>query len=267
MAARRATALREVHIEIPSGAEALPSGAEALPSGAEALPSGAAERPVAATPATSTHSPVIILDVDGVLHPLRPPGFPLHASMEDVIRRGEAECMGLPEGACAEVLPGEFTEPCMAALAQAVHGTGAEIVLSSTWRETAPQRLAVDRQLIRAGLPASSGRTPQLTAIEGRAREVLRWVESARPTCWVAIDDMPLADELPDGHFVQTDPATGLTEEDAERVCAALCAQQRLAIGITRAPRARRGGVRMNACVDASGRVALRTTLLEQALN
>ena len=46
-----------------------------------------------------------------------------------------------------------------------------------------------------------------------------------------------LADELPDGHFVQTDPATGLTEEDAERVCAALCAQQRRAIGIARVPR------------------------------
>ena len=113
----------------------------------------------------------------------------------------------------------------MAALNYIIQITQASIVLSSTWRETAPQRRAVDQQLAKHGIPQAVDATPRLSTLDGgRAAEILAWAASsaAGSSCWVAIDDMELDAQLPAGHFVHTDPAAGLTMAEAERVCALL---------------------------------------------
>jgi hypothetical protein len=161
--------------------------------------------------------PVIFLDVDGVCHPLAPSGHALFADMKALTLRAEQE-LDLPEDAEGAVVPGEFTDDCMRALSGCIGQLGSvRIVLSSTWRETAPQRRAVNRQLRLHGLPEAVGCTP--ISGGGRAAEILSWVEqsSPRPVRWVAIDDHELV--LPDGCFVRTDPAKGFTEQDALRVC------------------------------------------------
>jgi len=71
--------------------------------------------------------------------------------MEALAARADAE-FDLPEDATASVVEGEFLPDNMAALASIVQQTGARIVLSSTWRETWPQRRAVEKQLIAHGI-------------------------------------------------------------------------------------------------------------------
>eukprot|EP00966_Prymnesium_polylepis_P284441 6571221-Prymnesium_polylepis.2 len=62
----------------------------------------------------------------------------------------------------------------MAPLARALLDVHALIVLSTTWRETAPQRRAVDEQLELNGLPRHASCTPMLPSLEGgRAAEIL----------------------------------------------------------------------------------------------
>lgn len=177
----------------------------------------------------------IVLDVDGVLHPLRPSGHPLHASMESIIARNEREealDAADPDDAnkrVGEILPGEFTDECMRVLESVVRESGAKIILSSTWRETAPQRRAVDARLVAHGLPHVIDYTPQFSSLEGRAAEILAWASEQSPSCcWVAIDDRELS-QLPNTHFVLTDPARGMTPTDGERVLE-LLRQQRQAL-------------------------------------
>jgi hypothetical protein len=176
--------------------------------------------------------PVILLDIDGVVHPLAPSGHPLHASMDDLSARCDADLEMDEEEGVGGVVEGEFTAECMHALQECCQATGCEIVLSSTWRETQPQRRAVDGQLRKANLPASSGCTPRLPLVGGgRAHEILAWAEANPSRCWVAIDDMAL-DELPEAHFVKTDPAVGLTSADAELVVEKLRQQRVRALGM-----------------------------------
>ena len=165
-------------------------------------------------------APIIVLDIDGVLHPLRPSGHALHAKMEDLTARCDAdlELSDSDETAVGGVVAGEFTEDCMTALAKLVKTSGAQIILSSTWRETAVQRRAVDQQLKKCGIPAHSGCTPKLPLVGGgRAAEILAWAKTAPAGCWVAIDDTPLVG-IPERHYLQTDPAVGLTAANVERV-------------------------------------------------
>tara|TARA_B100000795_G_scaffold163709_1_gene123098 strand:- start:1583 stop:2020 length:438 start_codon:yes stop_codon:yes gene_type:complete len=121
----------------------------------------------------------------------------------------------------------------MAELARAVATTGAQIVLSTTWRETPPQRRAVDRKLQEFGIPPSVDATPRLSVLRGgRAAEILAWA-AAQPagTRWVALDDIDLGQKpvpgtgrsvvdgtlLPE-HFVHVDAHIGLTAADADRL-------------------------------------------------
>ena len=132
---------------------------------------------------------------------------------------------------------GEFDPRCMAELARAVAETGAQIVLSTTWRETPPQRRAVDKKLQEFGIPASVEATPRLSVLRGgRAAEILKWA-AAQPagTRWVALDDIDLGQKpvpgtgrsvvdgtlLPE-NFVHVDAQTGLTAADADRLIALL---------------------------------------------
>ena len=104
----------------------------------------------------------ILLDVDGVLHPLSSNGMPLHAQRDQWLARAERENALDDSGRrhdplrVAEVIPGEFHEPCMAALGRVVRRTGAQIVLTSTWRLTGPGRRAVDAALINVRRPCCS---------------------------------------------------------------------------------------------------------------
>ena len=125
----------------------------------------------------------------------------------------------------------------MAELARALAATGAQIVLSTTWRETPPQRRAVDRKLQEFGMPASVEATPRLSVLRGgRAAEILQWA-AAQPagTRWVALDDVDLGSKpvpgsgrsvvdgtlLPE-NFVHVDARTGLTAADSDRLIALL---------------------------------------------
>ena len=170
--------------------------------------------------AESDAAPVIFLDVDGVCHPLAPTGHALLADMKALTQRADEE-LDLPDDAEASVVPGEFTDDCMEALSRCVQQLGSvRLVLSSTWRETAPQRRAVNRQLRLHAIQEVVDCTPMLPLRRGgRAAEILAWMEqsSPRPAKWVAIDDQELV--LPDGHFVRTEAAKGFTEQDALRVC------------------------------------------------
>ena len=195
-------------------------------------------------------SPFILLDVDGVLHPLRPSGHPLLASMDDIVQRGEREAFVADDPHhTGEVIRGEFEPGCMNALHHLVQGCGAHIVLSSTWRETLPQRRAVDQQLQRFGMPCALGFTPQIPRYEGggRGAEILAWVTEQEgisgSCCWIAIDDLELEQQLPPSHFLRTDPAVGLTTEDAERAAEMLRQQQRTALGLEASGPQRRGGM------------------------
>ena len=163
--------------------------------------------------------PTIFLDIDGVCHPLKPSGHCLRASMDALAARADAE-MDLPEDAVASTITGEFEPENMRALAACAQQCGARFVLSSTWRETAPQRRAVDAQLIAAGMPPISGYT--MLGTRWRYEQILQYVHEFKLTKWVAIDDAEL--KLPCEHYVRVDPAVGFTDRDAECVCALLLA-------------------------------------------
>ena len=176
---------------------------------------------------------VVVLDVDGVLHPLNEKGLPLHAALEDLYARadedhsaadGEEEDDG---ERLATTVEGEFLPSCMGELARAVAETGADIVLSSTWRETPPERRAVDAKLEENFMPASVGCTPRLSVLRGgRAAEILAWAsEMPADTRWVALDDVDLRlgpVRLPPERFIHVDPRTGLTAADADVLIARL---------------------------------------------
>ena len=210
-------------------------------------------------------SPLVFLDVDGVCHPLKSNGLPLHASLEALTRRtdDDLELSDDDPNAIGGVVEGEFLEENMRRLAELVHAVGAHIVLSSTWRETAIQRRAIDAQLRRFGMPSHVGCTPRLPTIGGGGRhaEIMAWVAehcahgdeaaahgSRHRCCWVAIDDLDLKDALPEDHFVKTDPTVGLDEGVVERALECLRRQRLRALDIDGgsapvSPPQRRGGM------------------------
>ena len=128
---------------------------------------------------------VIFLDVDGVLHPL---------------------------GGAAT-----FAEPSMAELARIHKVTGAELVLSSTWRESDSTLAVVNQQLAAVGVPPCVSKTVSLLSIDGsRSAEIAQWLDNhPKVTRYVAIDDMDLLDgqraDKIEGHFVHTRSELGLT--------------------------------------------------------
>lgn len=144
--------------------------------------------------------PCIFLDVDGVLH--------------SVQQQGELH----------------FAPACMANLRGIVEMTGAVIVLSSMWQQTASGRAEVNEALRRWGIPAFVAVTADAnpgTGDERRAREILSWIRAHPDACatgWVILDDLDLmavapppafTPILPPGHMVRVNPSTGLTQRDA----------------------------------------------------
>jgi hypothetical protein len=148
--------------------------------------------------------PILFLDVDGVL-------------------------VAYPEG---EHTPPQFTPRCVEAfrlIVEALQRLG--VVFSSTWR--LPKHVnRLHEQWTAAGLPealAIDG-TPSLPrGLDQRGQEIAAWLEM-RPdvTRWAVLDDDQPAIErvLDPARCVFTDPARGLTAEDAERVVGVLTQSQ-----------------------------------------
>ncbi|OLQ07920.1 hypothetical protein AK812_SmicGene8642 [Symbiodinium microadriaticum] len=137
---------------------------------------------------------LIFMDVDGVLH-------------------------------AANFAPTSFSKPCMEALAMIVRETGAQIILSSTWRlwDGSTGRKAVDKALKLHGIPKLAGQTPDLKGAVGRPNEILEYLKSCEggPAKWIALDDMDMRAELGD-RLVMTHATKGLRPRDARRAIALL---------------------------------------------
>mmetsp|Transcript_19686 Transcript_19686/g.56440 ORF Transcript_19686/g.56440 Transcript_19686/m.56440 type:complete len:220 (-) Transcript_19686:806-1465(-) len=132
---------------------------------------------------------VVMLDVDGVLHPL----------------------IGQPR----------FQEGNMRELGRIVNETGARIVLSSTWRLLPRTTRTVNRKLEDAGLAPIVGKTPCRLDFWQRHKEIVDWLrENPYVQRWVALDDHALS--LPSTHFIQTNGMVGLTSREADRAISLL---------------------------------------------
>jgi len=131
---------------------------------------------------------------------------------------------------------GVFEDSLLKNLKRVVESTGATIVLSSDWRRHPAARLEAKRVLATVGLTFIAC-TPALNAyIAQRPTEILQWKkeyckrpDAERISHWIAIDDRPLIEERHGsylrGHFVQTQPIRGLTEQNSDE-CIALLNQE-----------------------------------------
>ncbi len=153
--------------------------------------------------------PIIFLDVDGVLHPLNEKHLPRDACLSDLVARAdEQEYPNLPTRVCL----GEFCSPNLSALRLLVASTGADIVLSSTWRQTAGGRMAVSEQLVKHGVTSRpiDAFTPVL--VSGRASEVEAYVErhAMEASPFIVLDDEDLTSStfLKEGeNYIKVDPS------------------------------------------------------------
>ena len=135
----------------------------------------------------------------------------------------------------------DFTDSSLGALSRILSATGAEIVLSSTWRFSPEARQGILdefreyrelRQKEGAGeaclpttLTLTTSTEPAAAGHYQRQREIADWLETHQTqlgvTSWAVLDDDPtvLADErfaaLMAGHVVQCDSCQGLTDAHA----------------------------------------------------
>lgn len=137
-------------------------------------------------------APIIFLDIDGVLH---------------------------STGATFREL---FGAKQLEDLQRITSATSAQIVLSTAWRLTASSTQRVFHELQQAGIPLPISSTPNLRpgTINGRAEEIRAWLAS-HPNLvlrgqWLAIDDIPLCPDLPEGNVIKTDCLIGLTAKLAD---------------------------------------------------
>jgi hypothetical protein len=156
---------------------------------------------------------LIFLDVDGVLN-----------------HRDTKHCVSIGGDDAAHGFTGMSTE-CVQVLHGLVRKTGAQLVLSSTWRK-APGLNATSRVLLRRGfkLPAGErrvfiGETPQLNLARGH--EIQAWLDAnpapagEQHSFVILDDDDDMVHLLP--RLVRTNPFDGgLTAEHAARAAAML---------------------------------------------
>ena len=183
---------------------------------------------------------VIFLDVDGVLHPLGANHLPLGANMDDLSARIDEQQLEANEKSATYVtrtLRGvEFLDEHLAQLRRIVTATGAEIVLTTTWRQQGCDRRAVLRHLAAAGCLESQGEvsaTVVLGTSSSRGAEIAQWLSShgggeSRDASYVILDDD--AESIVRGRhincerFVHVDRVRALTATDADRAIALLLA-------------------------------------------
>jgi len=131
-----------------------------------------------------------------------------------------------------------FRESCCQLLDQIVLGTGASIVLSSTWRTQARSRQAVVEFLKQRRLPVFIDQTRDLSAEMNRhvprEVEICEWIDRHPEVLhWIAIDDMDLYSDNTEcarrlrGHFVHTNSNTGLIPKDKDEALRLITMQRR----------------------------------------
>jgi len=131
-----------------------------------------------------------------------------------------------------------FRESCLVLLEKIVRGTGASIVLSSTWRTQARARETVNVVLKQRRLAAFIDVTRDLSAEMHRhvprEVEICEWVDRhPEVERWIAIDDIDLQCDKTEcahrlrGHFVHTSSACGLVPGDADLALRLMAAQLR----------------------------------------
>ena len=114
-------------------------------------------------------------------------------------------------------------------LRRIIDATGAEVVISSSWRLEGEERMkdmwheralpgqliGITGQSLHANFPMSAGET----AGAAKGEEIRGWLKehASKPYRYVIFDDE--ADIRPEQrpHFIQTDPRIGITRADAER--------------------------------------------------
>ena len=165
-------------------------------------------------------SSILFLDIDGVLNTERQHDHCVNEGIVPVDNFGYA-----------------FDPEAVANLKRIVNETGADIVISSSWKLWGLD--AMQRMWTRRGLPGKViDITPNtesdemlisidlsymdIPAIKGS--EIKEWLSSngQQVPQYAILDDLP--DLLPEqeSHFVQTDPRIGITEDDAEQVISIL---------------------------------------------
>ena len=90
------------------------------------------------------------------------------------------------DGVCHQVDDprGPFRPRCMVQLKKLIHGSGASICLSSSWRESDWGREKVDKYLAAHEMPAVISCTPMPEeGYNTRADEILSWCVAAPPPC------------------------------------------------------------------------------------
>ncbi len=149
---------------------------------------------------------VIFLDVDGVLHPF-------HSHI-------------------AESQLDKFHESCMHALKRLVLETGAEIVLSTSWRNFESTRNLLRDNLARYNMSFVGWIEPDdaasaKTSSHKKLSKILAFVHAHHPAEWIVLDDEDLVNlsgenpssmmtQLFASRFVRTDSQTGLTNGDVD---------------------------------------------------
>lgn len=168
---------------------------------------------------------VLLLDVDGVLHPgdVRYENQQFRVANMNYLRELLAAVGGMPD----RNKPWDKTPD---GRDESSKRTPVTIVLSSAWRLSFQAKAHLKKVFKTFGLPMWVHQTPNINQYS-RAKEILTWVRKFRPKTWVAIDDWPLLEESADarnslpGHFVNTNPRYGLTQRDLSLGVALFAAQ------------------------------------------
>ena len=161
-------------------------------------------------------SKVIFLDIDGVLNTERQHDRCVEAGLAYVDNFGYA-----------------FDPKAVANLKRIVDETGADIVISSSWKFwglSTMQKLWASRELPGKIIDVTPNNVSDemLLSVDldlmdlpaGKGSEIKEWLSTAGQdvTDYAILDDLP--DMLPEqqSHFVQIDPRIGITEDDADRI-------------------------------------------------
>lgn len=128
-----------------------------------------------------------------------------------------------------------WSDKAVEQLIRILEHTNARIVLTSKWRNRATMRTNMNRELTSRKLPVIIGRTNVLDGDGGRPNEVLDFLDhyiaggstkGATVHGWCVLDEHDFLKHKQGsrfvGHFVQTNPKEGISEEVADRIIEAI---------------------------------------------